>query len=55
MAKDNRTFEQGYTDGYRSVQPGAPISIPAHTIPAGRTAYEWGFEQGARAARGERA
>jgi hypothetical protein len=42
MAKDNRTFEQGYTDGYRSVQQGAPISIPSHTVPADKTAYEWG-------------
>jgi hypothetical protein len=52
MAKDNRTFEQGYADGYRSVHPGAPIAIPPHAVPAGKTPYEWGYEVGVRAAKG---
>jgi hypothetical protein len=51
MTKDERTFEEGFIDGYRSVQPGAPISVPPHTVPAGKTPYEWGFELGAQAAR----
>jgi hypothetical protein len=47
MAKDKRTWEKGYTDGYRSIRPGAPISIPPHTITSSsKTDYEWGFERG---------
>jgi hypothetical protein len=52
MATDNRTFEQGYADGYRSIQPGAPIAIPPHAVPSGKTPYEWGYEVGTRAAKG---
>lgn len=52
-AKEERTFEQGYMDGFRSIQPGAPISIPPHTIHhSGKAPYEWGFEEGVRAAKG---
>jgi hypothetical protein len=52
MAKDQRTWEDGYADGYRSFRPGAPISIPPHTIPSSnKTDYEWGFERGAADAR----
>lgn len=49
---DKRTFEQGFADGFRSVQPGAPIAYPPHAIPAGKTLYQWGYEQGVVAARG---
>jgi hypothetical protein len=52
MARDSRTWEEGYTDGYRSVRPGASIAIPPHTIPSSsKTDYEWGFERGAADAR----
>jgi hypothetical protein len=52
MSKNDGTFEQGYADGYRSIQPGAPIAIPPHAVPAGKTPYEWGVEVGKRAAKG---
>jgi hypothetical protein len=53
MAKDNRTFEESYEDGYRSIRPGAPIAVPPHTIPSSKkTDYEWGYERGVAAAHG---
>lgn len=48
MVKDRRTWEEGYADGYRSIRPGATITIPPHTIPSSaKSDYEWGFERGA--------
>jgi hypothetical protein len=54
MSKDERTFEQGYVDGYRSIRPGAPIAIPPHVdSSSGKSPYDHGHEQGVAAARGK--
>jgi hypothetical protein len=49
---DKRTFEQGFKEGYYSILPGAPIAYPPHVVPAGKTPYQWGFEQGVTVAGG---
>lgn len=43
-------FQQGYIDGWQSVKPGSVPTIPSYAIPAGKTAYEHGFELGKQAA-----
>jgi len=50
MKTDHRTFATGYMDGWMSVIPGSVPRIPGHTLPAGKTPYEYGFESGCRAA-----
>jgi hypothetical protein len=52
MEKNENTFEKGYMDGYKSVRWGAPVAFPPHTVPPGKTPYEWGYEQGVAVARG---
>ena len=51
----SRTFKQGYIDGWRSVLgQGAPLpTIPAFAVPAGKTEYQHGFEQGRAVAAGK--
>lgn len=40
-------FERGYLAGWQSLKPGSnPPGIPAHAIPAGKTAYDHGFKLG---------
>lgn len=41
-----KTFTDGYMDGWHSVKPGTDPGIPAHAIPAGKTPYQHGFELG---------
>jgi hypothetical protein len=48
----NGSFSDGYIAGYRSVRPGIVPDIPAHSIPAGKSDYDWGFEQGKKRALG---
>lgn len=46
-------YVQGWNDGYRSVQGQVMPPIPSMTmIPIGKTAYDYGYEQGREAARG---
>lgn len=46
----NKTFTDGYLDGWCSVKSGSNPPIPAHAIPAGKTAYQHGYELGKKAA-----
>jgi hypothetical protein len=52
---ENKSFEEGYIDGWRSILgEGAPLpSIPSYAIPAGKTEYEHGYEQGRAVAGGK--
>ncbi|WP_188079933.1 hypothetical protein [Neorhizobium sp. P12A] len=47
-----KTFSEGFIDGYRSVKgAGAALpGIPAHAIPAGKTEYQHGYDEGKRKA-----
>jgi hypothetical protein len=44
---DNRSFNDGYKDGYQSVR-GKDITppYPSQSIPAGKSPYEAGYERG---------
>jgi hypothetical protein len=48
--KPGKSFTDGYLDGWHSIRPGNNPAIPAHSIPAGYTPYQWGYEQGREAA-----
>ena len=41
-----KSFADGYTDGWHSVKPGTDPDIPAHAIPVGKTDYEHGYKLG---------
>jgi hypothetical protein len=45
-----RTFSEGYLDGWHSVKPGSNPTIPAYAIPAGKSEYDHGFDLGRAAA-----
>lgn len=53
-ANPNLSFEEGFHAGYRSIKgDGAALpGTPAHAIPAGYSAYGWGFKKGVEAAGG---
>ena len=40
------SFEKGYLDGCKTVSPGILPGIPSHSIPAGKTEYQAGFDRG---------
>lgn len=46
MSNDSQDFQNGFIDGWQSVNPGTVPSIPSSAIPAGKTAYEHGYERG---------
>lgn len=50
MQMHQKTFEEGYIEGWHSVRPGSNPDIPAYAVPAGKTPYEYGFELGRRRA-----
>ena len=41
-----KSFTDGYLDGFHSLKKGVNPAIPAHAIPAGKTPYQHGFELG---------
>lgn len=46
-----KTYTDGYIDAYQSVRgKGVVPSIPAHAIPAGKTLYQAGHDDGREAA-----
>jgi hypothetical protein len=54
MANDNSemTFADGYIDGWRSVTKlNKTPTIPSYSIPAGKSAYNHGYEKGAERAK----
>jgi hypothetical protein len=52
----HKTFSDGYLDGWKSVfgQGAALPGIPAYAIPAGKTEYEHGCDEGRKAATASR-
>jgi hypothetical protein len=46
-----RTFSDGYLDGWHSVNPGSNPAIPAHATQPGKSDYDHGFDLGRAAAR----
>lgn len=56
MTKQHKTFEDGYLDGWRSVLgDGAALpGIPAYAIPAGKTEYQHGYDEGRKEAQSRR-
>lgn len=42
----DKSFKDGYLDGWHSIKPGSDPGIPAHGVPAGKTDYQHGYEQG---------
>lgn len=46
----NKTFSDGYLEGWHFIRAGDTPSIPAHAIPAGKTPYQHGYELGRTAA-----
>ena len=46
-------FTDGYLDGWHELKPGIDPGIPAHSISAGKTPYEHGYDLGKKAAKGQ--
>jgi hypothetical protein len=56
MMADNRSFADGYINGWQSVMGRATVpAIPAYAVPAGMTEFEAGYQRGVEAATERRA
>jgi hypothetical protein len=49
-SEPDKTFTDGYIEGWQSIRPGEVPAIPAHSIPAGKTPYQHGLDLGEEAA-----
>jgi hypothetical protein len=50
----DKTFMEGYLDGWHEIEPGTNPSIPPYAVPDGKTAYQHGFELGVEAVKKSR-
>jgi uncharacterized tellurite resistance protein B-like protein len=50
---EHKSFVEGYIDGWTSIESAPIPPIPAFTLPAGKTEYEHGYEQGRALAGGK--